>query len=92
MIFSPDWVRLGGFTQRGIVQMGINLGGVEVAVTQNLLQGTGIHAVFQHQGGCRMASFVWGIPTCVQTGHFHGFFQHLLDPARTESAVFLTDE
>ena len=35
--FSSDWVGHGGFVEGGVIQVGIDLGGVEIAVAQNLL-------------------------------------------------------
>ena len=48
--------------------MGINFGGVQVLVAQNLLHRLYVHAVLQHQRGRRVPQLVAGIFFAVQPG------------------------
>ena len=75
-----------------IIQVGVNLGRIEIAVAQNLLQGTRVNAVLQHQRSRGMTELVRGVSCRVQPGQTQFFFNHLLDTAHTEAAVFLTDK
>ena len=46
---------LRGDTQGFIINMGVDLRGIQVVMSQNLLDRPDVHAVLQHQGRCRVA-------------------------------------
>ena len=48
--------------------MGVNFRGVQVFMSQDLLDGFHIHAILQHQRGRRVAKLMRGILGTVQTG------------------------
>ena len=78
--------------ESGIVQVGIDLGGVQIAVPKYLLQGAGVHAVFEHQGRRRVAQLMGGVATGIQPCLQELFLHHLLDATHAESAIFLADK
>ena len=78
--------------ERGIVQVGIDLGGVQIAVPKYLLQGTSVHTVFEHQGRRRVAQLMRRVATGIQAGLQELFLHHLLNTTHAESAIFLADK
>ena len=44
--FAADGVGHGGLMQSGVIQVRVDLGGVQIAVAQNLLERTGVYSVF----------------------------------------------
>lgn len=52
----------------GIIQMCINLGRVQAAVSQDLLKGPGIYSIFQHQRGSGVPELMGRITAAVQPG------------------------
>ena len=90
--FPADRICHGRLVQSGVVQVGIDLGRIEIAVAQDLLQGAGIDAVFEHQGRRRVPQLVGGVAACVQTGGQQLAFQHVLDPASRDPAILSADK
>ena len=79
LFYTPQRVRSGGGAQVLVVHMGVNLGGVQVIVTQYLLEGAHIHAVLQHQGSGGVAQLVGGVLGAVQSGGGQVLLHQLVD-------------
>lgn len=63
-----------------VAHMGVNLGGVELLVPQNLLERPHVHAAFRkHQGGRRVAQLVRRVPLLVELRILEIFFHHELN-------------
>ena len=58
--------------------MGIDLGGVQVLVSQHLLKRPYIHAVLQHQSGSGVPELMTGIEGCVQPRLFQPLLDHVM--------------
>ena len=79
--------------------MGIDLGRVQMVVTQDLLESPDIYAVLQHQGGGGVPELVGGILGAVQPGGQQVLFDQLLHrrfgdafpQAAEEQGVFVDD-
>ena len=61
-------IGLGGDLQVVVGDVSVDLRGVQVVVSQHLLEGAHVHAVLQHQRGRRVAELVGGVLAGVQTG------------------------
>lgn len=59
---------MGGRFHGFAVDMGIDLGSIQVLMPQHFLKGAHIHAILEHQSGSSMPEFVGGIFTAVQPG------------------------
>ena len=59
--------------------MGVNLGGVQMIVSQDLLERADVHAVLQHQRRGGVAQLMGGILGAVQTCGGQMFFDQLMD-------------
>ena len=66
-LYLGQRVGSGRSAQALVVHVGIDLGGVQMLVTEHLLKGAYIHAVFQHQCGCGVTQLMAGIEGAVQT-------------------------
>ena len=53
-----EGIGLGGNFQLGTLNMGVNLGRIEIFMAQNLLDCFDVHAVGEHQRGSRVAQLV----------------------------------
>ena len=67
--------------QCSVVKMRIDLGRIQIAVAEDLLQRARIDTVFQHQRRGRVAQLVRGVARCVKSGELQLFFNHLLHAA-----------
>ena len=78
--------------KRGIVQMGVYLRCVQIAVTEDFLERAGVNAVFQHEcGGC-VAQLMRRIAAGIKPGLQQLFINHFLYAADTYTAVVAADE
>ncbi len=62
-----------------VVNMRVDLRGIQVFVTEHFLQRADIDAVLQHQGCGGMTQFVSRILACVQSGFEQIFLEHHLN-------------
>ena len=84
---------IGSLLNHLIGDVGVNFGGADVGVPQNLLEGADVHAaVLIHQGSGSVAQLVRGIASAVQTTGFQIFFYNLLDPSGGHPAVLCRKE
>lgn len=78
--------------KRGIVQMGVYLRCIQIAVAEDFLERAGVHAVFQHESGGCVSQLMRRIPAGVKSGLKQLFVDHFLYAADTYTAVVAADE
>ena len=69
--------------------MGIDLGGVQMLMPEQLLKRAYVHSVLQHQRRRSVTQLVGGILACVKTGAQKALLDHVVDrfPADAGFAV-----
>ena len=67
--------------------MGVDLGGVQVVMAQDLLNGPDIHAVLQHQRGGGVPQLVGGILTGVDPSLGEALFHHGVDAGAADALI-----
>lgn len=67
--------------------MGVNLCGIQVIMTQNLLDGPDVHSILQHQRGGGVAQFMGRVFTFVQSSGREPLFYHGVDRGTADPLV-----
>ena len=67
--------------------MGVDFGGIQVVMAQDLLDCPHIHTVLQHQRGSRVPQLVGGILGTVDTGFAQTLFHHGVDHGAADALI-----
>ena len=72
-------------SQLRVINVCVNLCGVEILMTQHFLQGANVNAVLQHESRRRVTKFMRRVERGVQSGPFEIFLHHHLNTVHADS-------